>query len=331
MSFNITDLDELIREVDRLAEQRDWDELNRLRIYARKAFERGHQLWPAGDWAAYRLAREADAELASLMINEDAARFALGPLAEVAASTHTWKDLEPFLDEGPARASVFVERIMRGESCEPYDEYSLHRSAPPVIGSWEPEYLLATYHLDRVEIPELPSAEFAPQGLPHADLEPGDPPGAEALEAVVARWRHQSDTAIATSAIDGSAIAAIAALSSQQGGSEIILAEQTCAQALQYLAWAGATSGLSGRRAGASVGREAAIVVLMATAGLPEDATAAELQEASQELRWYQWDIATQSGGLKCRVAIEDPTESLAWAIDAYEPAIRRNASSPSA
>ena len=45
------DLDELVRWVDRLCDQRGWDELLRLRRKAKAAIERGFQLWPAASWA----------------------------------------------------------------------------------------------------------------------------------------------------------------------------------------------------------------------------------------------------------------------------------------
>ena len=89
------DLDELLRIVDALCDTREWDALVNLRDRARLALERGRQLWPAASHAEYRLALEAPDEYAAEMLVEGAGHFALGPIAEVAASTHTWAGLAP--------------------------------------------------------------------------------------------------------------------------------------------------------------------------------------------------------------------------------------------
>ena len=44
-----------------------------------------------------------------------AGRFALGPLSEVAASTHTWAELAPHAPPGPLAAVTAHERVVRGE------------------------------------------------------------------------------------------------------------------------------------------------------------------------------------------------------------------------
>ena len=79
--------------VDRLCAARDWSTLLALYRAARASHERGRQHWPAAEYAAYRLALEAPGEFAAQVIVEGAGRFALGPLTEVAASTHTWDEL----------------------------------------------------------------------------------------------------------------------------------------------------------------------------------------------------------------------------------------------
>jgi hypothetical protein len=109
------DLDELVRLVDRLCDARDWDGLVELRDRCRWALERGKQLWPAASLAEYRLALEAPGEWAAATIVEGGGRFALGPLPEVAASTHLWSDLAPHLAVGPLAAITAHERVMRGE------------------------------------------------------------------------------------------------------------------------------------------------------------------------------------------------------------------------
>jgi hypothetical protein len=87
------DLDRLVRLVDGLCSSRDWPGVVELRDRCRHALERGLQLWPAAEYAEYRLALEAPAEFAGPIIVAGAGRFALGPLWEVAASTHDWAEL----------------------------------------------------------------------------------------------------------------------------------------------------------------------------------------------------------------------------------------------
>ncbi|HEX9977948.1 MAG TPA: hypothetical protein VGB41_04885, partial [Acidimicrobiia bacterium] len=81
------DLDRLTRLVDALCASRDWDGVVELRDRCRHAIERGLQLWPAAEFAEYRLALEAPGAYAGPVLVEGAGRFALGPLWEVAAST----------------------------------------------------------------------------------------------------------------------------------------------------------------------------------------------------------------------------------------------------
>ncbi len=53
------DLDALVRLVEALCRDADWEGLLLLRDRSRAALERGLQLWPAAEYAEYRLAREA--------------------------------------------------------------------------------------------------------------------------------------------------------------------------------------------------------------------------------------------------------------------------------
>jgi hypothetical protein len=47
----------------------------------------------------------------------------------------------------------------------------------------------------------------------------------------------------------------------------------------------------------------------------------AELGEAADELRWLWWDANEPATGWQLRLAIEDPTDGLAWAITAHDQA----------
>jgi hypothetical protein len=79
-------LDELVREVDRLAAVDDHEGLLVLRERCHEAAETiGKQLWGPAQYAEYRLALEAPGPLAASVVTPGAARFALGPLTEVVA------------------------------------------------------------------------------------------------------------------------------------------------------------------------------------------------------------------------------------------------------
>src|SRR6266508_604448 len=64
--IELGDLDELVREIDRVCERRDWAGLVRLRDRSRAAVSRGKQLWPAASLAEYRLALEAPGRFAAV-------------------------------------------------------------------------------------------------------------------------------------------------------------------------------------------------------------------------------------------------------------------------
>jgi hypothetical protein len=42
---------------------------------------------------------------------------------------------------------------------------------------------------------------------------------------------------------------------------------------------------------------------------------------AAEELRWYLWTPEEPSVGWVCRIAVEDPDDGLAWALDATDRA----------
>ncbi|MGH9186177.1 MAG: hypothetical protein ACRD0U_10250 [Acidimicrobiales bacterium] len=104
------DLDELVREVERRCAARNWDGLVTLRDRCRAALERGRQLWPVASLAEYRLALEAPGRWAASVLTEGAGRFALGPLTEVVAASHTWDDIAPDLAPGPVAGVVAHEQ-----------------------------------------------------------------------------------------------------------------------------------------------------------------------------------------------------------------------------
>src|SRR5438128_2398648 len=179
------DVDELIRLIDSLCSTREWDRLVELRDRCEQAIARGRQLWPVAAHAEYRLALEAPGRFAAIVLVEGAGRFAPGPLPEVAASTHDWADLAPHAPPGPSAVLAAHERVVRGE-----DLTGQTLPGPPVLdlplrlADWEPEYYLAQYRHDRVDLPgplppaldELDAPAPAPSGTrdPAAAALPAD-------------------------------------------------------------------------------------------------------------------------------------------------------------
>jgi len=108
-------LDPLLREVDALSERRDFDGLAMLSRMCRLAVERGKQLWPIAEHITFRLVLEAPPGVSGPLVLPGAGRFAPGPLAEVAASAHSFAELAGHLPSAQARGLVAAERAVRGE------------------------------------------------------------------------------------------------------------------------------------------------------------------------------------------------------------------------
>jgi len=307
----LTELDDLLRAVDVACDARDWDEVERLRVRARLAFERGHQLWPAADYAEYRLALEAPPQFAASVLTEDAGRFALGPLSEVAATHHSWRDLAPFAPSGPVAALTAHERVVRGEVVDAVPFASV-LGVPLALAPWEPEYLVPIYRRDRVEEPgpdpirgralELPSAR--PSEFADVDVE-------LAFRDLVRPWEGR----VRYVAVHGDAAAALTALDVRDARGAWIDATE----AMVWLAWAGATGGPNARRRGAAAGRDLAWAAAGALAGFEsgERIEPSALGDAVAELGWLVWNAPDVSTGWILRIAVEDRVDDVAYAFDA--------------
>lgn len=313
------DLDELSRWVDRLCELRDWDGLAALRDASRDAFaRRGHQLWPIASQAEYRLALEAPARWAAAVLVEGAGRFALGPLPEVVASTHTWEELAPHVAITPGAALAAHERVVRGERI--VDDGRLDTSVlelPLAPQPWEPVYALATYERHRAQFPAPPATALVPRQLPGAGPLVDDPEVSSALRALVERWVVESNGAVRVTVVAATAEVAVAAL----GLREVGWAEIDSAEALAAMAWAGASGGAHGRRLGAATGRFGAWWALAALGGRLDHWPPApdDLADTASTLRWARWHPLTSPLGWNLHLAIEDPTRNRAWAIAATD------------
>jgi hypothetical protein len=312
------DLDELIRWVDRLCEQRDWDELIRLRDKAKAAIERGFQLWPAASWAEYRLALEAPGEFAAQMLVEGAGWMSLGPLHEVAASSHTWADLADHHPGGAHAVLAAHERVLRGEDLTGrLDDLPQLFEVPPVLQPWEPGYALAVYKTDKAEFPP----PDAPEPLPTLFGEPGakveDPPVTRALTEIAKTWADESNGRVEIVAVEGDGPSAVAALGLRSGR----MIEITAAEAMAHLAWAAASGGAHGRRRGSATGRARAWWALTTLTGLDEDDEVHpdDLGDAAAELTWLWWDANEPDTGWHLRLAVADEADGLAWAVNAQD------------
>jgi len=313
------DLDDLVRAVDGLCANRDWPALVTLRDRCIGALATGRQLWPIASLCEYRVALLAPGDWAARMIVEGTGRFALGPLAEVVASTHTWDELAPHLPDGPLRSFVAHERVVRGEVLG-HDERIDSRvlDTPLALCPWEPAYALATYHENGAEFPTPSSgaANYESIALPHASPESADA-AIEALADVARVWASESNGRVEVVAVDGTAAHALGALGLERAR----IAPLDAGAAMAWLAWAAASGGAHGRRRGAALGRFGAWWALAALTGLDEPwpPDARELGSAARELRWFQWDALEPATGWQLRLAIDDPADGVAWAINASD------------
>jgi hypothetical protein len=312
------DLDGLVRLVDARGDTRDWDGLRRLRDRTRAAAATGRQLWPATTLASYRLALLAPAPWAAEAVTHTG-RFTIGPLTEVIAQHHTWRELAPYLDTGPTGAYIAHERALRGETI---DDRDLERFAPVIdipagLRPWEPTYCVAVYHDSHAEFPAPPW----PTGLTTATAvdtpaEQLDDTGFDdAVRHLLSGWTADSEGHAATACVQGGPAAAVSAL----GVTTVRMVEIDRADALAWLAWAGASGGAHGRRRGAAAGRDGAWWVLGAIGDLhdhwpPSDQA---MTEVLDDLRWHWWADAHEPQGWTLRLVVTDTRESVSWAIDA--------------
>lgn len=335
------DLDELTSYVNRLVADQAWPELDALRGACRAALERGKQLWAVAAHIEYRLCLEAPSSWAALMLETGTGRFAFGPLPEVAASTHAWAELSAHLHCTPSAAMAAHERVLRGDDLS---NDPLAATLPEVLElplrlqPWEPRYVVAEYHQDRMEFPPPPLVGTSPAPLLSAPPRLGsarDGAGPEhglgqakvdevsvALEDLVTAWTAESNGRAEAVAVEGQALDAISAL----GAHVRHLVPVSPATAMAAMAWAAADGGAHGRRRGAAPGRFGAWWVLAAIAGLTDQSPlpAARLGQALDGMSWYAWDSGEPVTGWSLRLALEahnGPRQGFAWALSATDAA----------
>lgn len=313
-----SDLNGLVRFIDGVVAARDWDGLVELRDRCLEATERGKQLWGAAQFAEYRIALDAPGPYAGSVIREGAGRYALGPLWEVAASSHPWAELEGHISDPRLRTLVAADRALRGDEVDAADIDELVLEIPIHPAAWEPQYPTAVYRSDQASFPEYALPEMPWVDLPaEAHGEVGDPDPCDALLDLVKPWTEESSGRAETRAVAGNAFDAIRAL----GPHRVRGAAIELDQAMAYLTWVGASGGAYGRRRGTPSGRAGAWWTVCALLGIEDEwpPPADVLANDAAELRWYLWDPGDRVGGWNFHLAIEDPTEGLAWAVSAVD------------
>ncbi len=309
------DVEELIDEVERRVASSDWGGILELRDRCdRAAAQLGKQLWPVAHYAEYRLALDAPGEWAARVLEPGAARFALGPLTEVAAATHRWSDLADHIETWFVAATVAQERVIRGERLEGdprahADEIGL----PLALAAWEPDYPIPHYRHDELleDGPPVPTGDAAEHDdPPGAPLE--DPSLQEAAEAIGRTWAHESNGYCHVAVVEGRASNAVAAV--MEGGYR--LSEVDVADLLARVAWSAASGGAYGRRKGMAAGRAAAWHLLAEF--LDESPTIPAIGGALDRMRAYLFDDGAASTGWSVRVALEH-RDGFALAIDAFD------------
>jgi hypothetical protein len=328
------DLDGCVRAAGDLADMREWSALADFVDRCRAATQRGLQLWPAAEFAEYRIALDAPGADAAAVMRDDAAPFGFGPRPEVIAAHHTWSDLAPHLAPGPSAVVVLYERVVRGEdltharSLPGPDVFEL----PRALCDWEPAYITAEYHASgvRVGAPARPTERTMVDVARVATMTPNtlacDDTSEHARVALLdaARaWNGPEDIVRVATAVDGTIDHAIRACC--DGPDDVLRVGVLSPSAgLQHLAWIAAGGGPHGRRRGAAVGRADAWHVAALLAGVPVEPTLDDtfaldpdaLGDAMGELQWAWWDRGSARGEWSVGIAVADPIDGLAWALE---------------
>jgi hypothetical protein len=307
----------LLGAVDGLCASRDWSGLVELRARLVEAVERGRPLWPVTTYVEYRTALEAPAAEAAAVLRPGAARFALGPLTEVAAATHRFAELAPHLREPGVAGAVAQERVLRGEDLR--GAAGTHPEVlelPLALAAWEPRYPLATYRADKVEVPDPAAEPVAMVAGTARSAPPADRPEVvRALTGLVEVWTSQSGGAARAAVVRGTAAEAVAAL----GFGEHRLGRIAPAAAMARMAWAAASGGAHGVRRGAALGRFDAWWAAAALAGLEWPPDPDELGAGVGRLSWWVWDDGLPGTGWVLRLVAADERAGWAAALDATD------------
>jgi hypothetical protein len=312
------DMNGLLRAVDALCSARDWDGLVDVADRCEEAVERGKQLWPIADHVDYRLALEAPGEYAASVLESGSSRFSLGPLTEVAASTHSWADLADHIETPQVAAFVAQERVLRREVLD--GDPRAHPDIlelPLHLEEWEPGYSLATYRSNLVEVAEPwdPKSRLVEVEVKGAAKELDEDEFVQAFLDLVTPWTNESNGAARSVVVEGDEIDAASALTFDA----LRIGPLRHDEAIQRIAWAAASGGAHGRRRGAAAGRSMAWYLVALLGDLRWPAPAEAIRDALTNLHWFYWDEGAPEEGWVLRLAVSDPTNGWAAAIAATD------------
>lgn len=320
------DLDELIRLVDSLSGSRDWASVLRTRDACRSALRTGRQVWPIATLCEYRLALHAPAEWAYRVVDDEASRFSIGPLTEVIAQDHTWSELRDLLPFGPQRELVAHERIIRGDRVDEGDVTGGVLDIPTDLFEWEPQYPLAKYSDDGVRA-DAPydfwtHDWFETSATSGTITEVDDEETESALRSLVEPWTSASTGRAVCIIVEGDLGTLAAALGRQSVRASVL----TPHQALQWLAWCGASAGSHGRRRGAAAGRFNTWWIAAALSGFSSEwddlretnELPRELGQRIVEFEWYRIDLGGRHSYELSLVAVNHE-EELAIGLFAHD------------
>lgn len=314
-AIEASDLDVLLRAVDEHCAKHQWGALLELRLLLHEAVTRGKQVWGIDQHIRYRLALEGPPDLAAAAVIEGPARFALGPLTEVAANRHNFSDLDAFLPPGPERTLIAHERVIAGDRIEAAGVDPKVLELPLELFPWEPAYSRPEYKADRVEShpPDFPP--MAAVDLAEAPSQIDDPETTAALLALVSPWVEESNGRAQVSCVEGDGPLAIRAL----GPSRIRVAAIDSQLAIAAMAWAAASGGARGRRRGGASGRFSAWWALATLGDLDWPSSPDQIGATANRLLWWAWSDLAPPTGWNLNLAIEDRQLGLAWALAATD------------
>ena len=286
------DPDELVRFVDRLTDGGDWDGL-----VATAAAPAGRRRPPGascGRWRRWPSTAWPCGHPASgrpRVLTDDAGWFALGPLSEVAASTHPWAELAPWLEPGPDRrlrrpgAGRCAARTCATptptpptcSSCRSCSSRGRARTRWPTTATTGPRSIRRRRPLaaGRRALPGADAAADRRRRRRRGPGRAGRPLGPPLRRPGRGRAASRATTAPPSppSACPGPG-----------------WPRSTSGQALAWMAWGAASGGAHGRRRGGAAGRFGAWWAATALAGLEWPPEPGALGAVAGELRWFWWD-----------------------------------------
>lgn len=320
------DLDTLVQTANEMARDTAWVRLAAMREGALQSLNAGHQLWPLVARIDYLFALAGPEHLAGPAVSSPYARFAPGPLTEVAAVSHTWAALAREINEAHCAAIYAHERVIRGEMLAGHLEGLDHfLELPAQLFAWEPAYSLAAYEVDNYSFhaptpetlgPPITILLQTPAPRVNTSLDNGTLRHIEeALRSLTEVWTTQSNGRCELAVADTD----IEDVLGRLGPRQVALSKISSNQAIAEMAWAAASGGAYGKRRGAAAGRAGALWAAAAIAGLHWPPDFSQLGEAISEIEWYRWDTGAPDTGWRLQVAFHNRISGIAGAVEASD------------